>query len=43
MLFPSQCRFRKGYSTQYCLLVPIKKFKEALDTGNKSGALLTNL
>ena len=43
ILFPSQCGFRKGYSTQHCLLVLIEKFKEAIDTGNKFGALLTNL
>ena len=34
-MFPSQCRFRKGYSTQHCLLVLIEKFIEAIDTGNK--------
>ena len=43
ILFPSQCGFRKGYSTQHCLLVLIEKFKEAIDTGNKFGALLTDL
>ena len=42
MLFPSQYGFRKGYSTQHCLLVLIEKFKEAIDTGNKFGALLTD-
>ena len=43
ILFPSQCGFRKGYSTQHCLLVLIEKFKEAIDTGSKFGALLTDL
>ena len=43
MLFPSYCRFRKGYSTQHCLLVLTEKFKEAIDTGNTFGALLTDL
>ena len=43
ILFPGQCGFIKGYSTQHCLLVLIEKFKEAIDTGNKFGALLTDL
>ena len=43
ILFPSQCGFRKGYSTQHCLLVLIERFKETVDTGNKFGALLTDL
>ena len=42
ILFPSQCGFGKGYSTQHCLFVLIEKFK-ATDTGNKFGALLTDL
>ena len=43
ILFPSQCGFRKGYSTQHFLLLLIEKFKEAIDTSNKFGALLTDL
>ena len=43
ILFPSQCAFRKGYSAQHCLLVMIEKFKEAVDRGYESGALLTDL
>ena len=43
MLFPRQCGFPKGYRTQHCLLVLIEKFKEATDTSNKFGALLTDL
>ena len=43
ILFQSQCGFRKGYSAQYCLLVMIKKFKEAIDRGYEFGALLTDL
>ena len=43
ILFLSQCGFRKEFSTQHCLLVLIEKFKEAIDTGNKFGALLTDL
>ena len=42
ILFPSQCGFGKGYSTQHCLFVLTEKFK-ATDTGNKFGALLTDL
>ena len=42
-LFPGQCEFRKGYSSQYSILVMTKKFKEALDKGNAFGALLTHL
>ena len=33
----------KRLSTQHCLLVLREKFKEAIDAGNKSRALLTNL
>ena len=43
ILFPSQCSFRKGYSAQLCLLVIIKKFKEAIDRGYEFGALITDL
>ena len=43
ILFPSQCRFRKGYSTQNCILVLIQKFKDAINTDNKFGALLIDL
>ena len=42
-LFPSQCGFRKGYSQQHGLLVLIEKFEQAIDTGNKFGALLNDL
>ena len=31
------------YSTQHCLLVLIENFKEAIDTGNRFGAVLTDL
>ena len=43
ILFPSQCRFRKGYSAQHGLLVMIEKFKEAIDRDNEFGAHLTDL
>ena len=42
-LSPYLCGFRKGYSTQYCLLVMLERFKKALDNKNKFGALLTDL
>ena len=43
LLATNQCRFRKGFSSQYCLLVMLEKFKEAIDRGNQFGALLTDL
>ena len=41
ILCQGQCGFRKEYSAQHCLLVMIKKFKEAIDKGNEFGALVT--
>ena len=38
-----QCGFRKGCSTQQCLLALIEKWKSAFDKGKSFGALLTNL
>ena len=38
-LFPSQCGFCKGYSSQHSLLVMTEKFNESIDKGNASGAL----
>ena len=38
-----QCGFRKSYSTQYCLLAMLEKWKSAVDKGKSSGALLTDL
>ena len=38
-----QCGFRKGYSTQYCLLALLEKFKSAIDKGNFFAALITDL
>lgn len=37
------CAFRKGYSTQYCLLAMLEKWRKALDNRNLAGALLTDL
>ena len=39
-LSPYLCGFRKGYSTQYCLLVMLERFRKALDKKCKFGALL---
>ena len=43
LLPTNQCGFRKGFSSQYCLLVMLKKFTEAIDRGNQFGAPLTDL
>ena len=43
LLATNQCGFWKGFSSQQWLLVILKKFKEAIDRGNQSGALLTDL
>ena len=37
------CGFRKGYSTQHCLLSMLEKLKCAVDNGSTSGLLLTGL
>ena len=42
-LSPYLCGFRNGYSTQYCLVVMLEKFKKTLDNKSKFGALLTDL
>ena len=42
-LSPLLCGFRKGMSTQHCLMVMVEKWKKALDKGKMAGALLTNL
>ena len=38
-----QCGFRKGYSTQHCLLVMLETWKRSVDKGKVFGALLTDL
>ena len=43
LLATNQCGFRKGFSSQYCPLVMLEKFKEAIDRGNHFGALLADL
>ena len=37
------CGFRKGFSTQHCLLYMLEKIKHALDNGLHAGMLLTDL
>ena len=37
------CGFRKGYSTEQCLIIMLEKWKKALDKRNYAGALLTDL
>ena len=42
-LSPYLFGFRKGYSTQQCLMVMLDKWHKALDKGKIAGALLTDL
>ena len=42
-LSKQQCGFRKGYSTQQCLLALLEKWKQAVDSDQMFGALLTEL
>ena len=37
------CGFRRGHSTQHCLLFMLEKLKKALDKGQTTGILLTDL
>ena len=42
--FPKyQCRFRKGFSAQYCLVAMLEKWKSATDNKKLFGALLSDL
>ena len=43
LLAANECGFRKGFSSQYCLLVMLEKYKEAIDRENQFWALLINL
>ena len=38
-----QCRFRKGHSTQHCLVVMLETWKRSVDKGKVFGALLTDV
>ena len=42
-LSPYLYGFRKGYSTQLCLIVMLEKWRRALDNGKIAGVLLTDL
>ena len=42
-LSPFLFGFRKGFSTEYCLIVMLEKWKKAMDEGKFAGALLTDL
>ena len=42
-LSEKQCGFRKGYSTQYCLVNLLEIWKSSVDKGKTFGALLTDL
>ena len=42
-LSKQQCGFRKGYSTQQCLLALLEKWERAVDSGQMFGALFTDL
>ena len=41
LLSPFLCGFRKGFSTQHCLIVMLERWKKGLDSGKVAGALLT--
>ena len=43
ILSPYLCGFRKGYSTQHCLLLMLEKWRKALDRRQNAGGLLTDL
>ena len=38
-----QCGFHQSYSAQHCLLIMVEKWRQWLDNGGVSGALLTDL
>ena len=38
-----QCGFRKGYSTQYCMILLVEKWKRSIGTRGCAGALLTDM
>ena len=43
ILSKQKCGFRKGYSTQQCLLTLLEKWKWTIDSGQRFGALLTRI
>ena len=42
-LSPHLCGFRKGFSTEYCLIVLIESWKKAIDNKQCAGAVLADL
>ena len=38
-----QCGFRKGYSTQYCMILLVEKWKRSINTRGCAGTLLTDM
>ena len=38
-----QCRFRKGFGVQYCILLMIDRWKKAIGSNKVFSAILTNL
>ena len=42
-LSPLLFGFRKGFSTEYCLIVMLEKWKKVIDQGKFAGAILTDL
>ena len=43
IFFEYQCGFRKGFSTQHCLLPMLEKWKRSIDNSKMFGALLPDL
>ena len=43
IFFKHKCGFRKGFSTQQCLLTLLEKWKNAVEKGKMFGALLADL
>ena len=43
ILSPNQCGFRKGYSTQHCLMIMLKKFKESRNKREEFGPFFIDL
>ena len=43
LILDQKCKFRKGYSTQHCLLNLLEIWKNSVDKGKSFNALLTDL
>ena len=42
-LSPYLCGFRNDFSTQYCMIIMLERWRHVLDKRNIAGALLTDL